>query len=51
MIWFALALPLVVVAATYLYTLGVAAGMKRQSEIDDLEFENRLADERRRGLR
>lgn len=51
MIWLAVGLPLVVVAATYIYALGVAAGKKRQSEIDELEFEKRLAEERKRGIR
>lgn len=50
-IWLAVGLPLVVVAATYIYALGVAAGKKRQSEIDELEFEKRLAEERKRGIR
>lgn len=40
-----------VALATYIYVIGVAAGKKRQSEIDELEFEERLAEERKRGIR
>jgi hypothetical protein len=50
-IWIAVGLPLAVVVATYFYLLGVAAGKKSQSEIDELRFETRLADERKQGLR
>lgn len=51
MIWLAVGFPLVVVVATYIYVIGMAAGNKRQSEIDELEFEERLAGERKRGIR
>ena len=44
MIWFALGPPIAVVVAIYVYVLGVAAGEKRQSEIEELAFENRLAE-------
>ena len=51
MIWLAVGCPLMVVLATHIYFIGVAAGKKRQSEIDELEFEKRLAEERKRGIR
>jgi hypothetical protein len=50
-IWLAVGCPLVVVVATYIYVIGVGAGKKRQSEIDELEFDERLAEERKRGIR
>lgn len=50
MIWLAVGLSLVVVVATYIYVIGVAAGKKRQSEIDELELEKRMAEERKRGI-
>ena len=43
--------PLLIVLLTVAYLTGAAAGKKHQAELDEAEFQNRLAKERKEGKR
>ena len=51
MVLFVVTLPIVVLVGTYLYMVSSSAVRRRQSELDELQFEERLADERKKGIR